>query len=107
MRGDFGGNEQAYDEDLDQETADENSEIYDIYIPVDATADDFEYPHIDDSLGLEIMVSGMIHIRATYEVASDYLHTNPIDEYIENAEGVTLAKIKKVIKESFEVVDDE
>ena len=103
----FGGNEQVYDEDLDQETADENSEIYDIYIHVDATADDFEYPHIDDSLGLEIMVNGMIHIRATYEVASDYLHTNPIDEYIENAEGVTLAKIKKVIKASFEVVDDE
>ncbi len=103
----FIGNEQVYDEDLDQEIADENSEIYDIYIHIDATADDFEYPSIDEFLGIEISVNGMIHIRAVYEVASDYLHANPIEEYIENAEGVTLAKIKKVINASFEAVDDE
>ena len=42
-----------------------------------------------------------------YEVAIDYLHTNPIEDYIENAEGVTLNKIKKVITASFDVVDDE
>jgi hypothetical protein len=103
----FSGNEQVYDEDLDQEIADENNEIYDIYIHVDATTDDFEYPSINEFLGIEISVNGMIHIRAVYEVASDYLHANPIEDYIENAEGVTLSKIKKVIEASFEAVDDE
>lgn len=103
----FSGNEQVYEQEEDQEVDDENNEIYELYIHVDALKDDFQYPEIDDFLDIEISIKGMIHIRAVYEVDKDYLHMNQLDDYVSSATGVTIAKINKVIKAAYENVTDD
>jgi len=47
-----------------------------------------------------------VHIRAVYEVDKDYLHFNPLEEYVASSKGVTLAKLKKVIKAAYEAVSE-
>jgi len=102
----YTGLEQVFNEDEGQEVDDPNNEIYEIYIHVDALSPDFQYPETDEFFGIQIGKVGLVHIRAVYEVDKDYLHFNPLEEYVASSKGVTLAKLKKVIKAAYEAVSD-
>ena len=102
----FNGFDKTYDHN-DEEIDDINNEIYDIYIHVDAYLDDFEYTEPSEYLGIEIEQRGMAHIRAVYEVSKDYLHFNPLEEYADSKNGITVTKLKKVLKAAFESIRNE
>jgi len=102
----YSGLEQVFNEEDGQEVDDPNNEIYEIYIHVDALSPDFQYPEADEFFGIQIGKEGVVHIRAVYEVDKDYLHFNPLEEYVASSKGVTLAKLKKVIKAAYEAVSE-
>lgn len=102
----FSGYDQAYDEDEDEEIDDLNSEIYDIYINANALEAGFYYADPEEILGIEVEQKDQIHIRAVYEVDKNHIHMNPLEEYVDLNEGISLAAITNVIKAAYQQVTD-